>query len=292
MKVFVTGASGWVGSVIVRELVQRGHEVTGLIRSSAKESIVLEAGGATVLGTLDDHTLLKREASLADAVIHTAFSHDDFSKFAANADQDRRAIEVIGEALAGSDRPLIVTSGVAGLVKGRAAVESDVPPATDIHPRKSEVAARMLAANGVRVSTVRLPPSVHGVGDHGFVPMLADLARRTGVSAYIGEGENRWCATHRFDAGLAFVLVLEEGATKNAYHAVAEESVRFRDIAEMIGKQLGLPVESRDREHFGWFAGFAGMDAPASSVHTRALLNWSPTGPGLLNDLDQAAYFA
>lgn len=292
MKVFVTGASGWVGSVVVRELVRRGHEVTGLIRSPAKESIVVAAGGQPVLGTLDDHTLLKHEADGADAVIHTAFSHDDFAQFAANADQDRRAIEAMGEALAGSDRALIVTSGVAGLVKGRAAVETDVPPDTDFHPRKSEVAARMLAAKGVRVSTVRLPPSVHGVGDHGFVPMLADLARRTGVSAYIGDGDNRWCATHRFDAGLAYALVLEEGATRRAYHAVAEESVRFRDIAETIGKQLGLPVESRDREHFGWFAGFAGMDAPASSAETRALLNWSPTGPGLLDDLDQAAYFA
>ncbi|MGV3707941.1 MAG: SDR family oxidoreductase [Gemmatimonas sp.] len=291
MKVFVTGASGWVGSVVVRELVQRGHEVTGLIRSAARASIVEQAGGAPLLGTLDDHALLRDAALRADAVIHTAFSHDDFSKFADNAEQDRKAIEAMGSAMLGSDRMLIVTSGVAGLVKGGVATEHDFPPPTNIHPRKSEIAARALAEQGLRVSTVRLPPSVHGVGDHGFVPMLAALARQTGVSAYIGEGENRWCATHRFDAGKVYALTLEDGLSMSAYHAIAEEGVQFRDLATIIGKQLGLPVESRDREHFGWFAGFAGMDAPASSDITRARLSWTPTEPGILADLDQAAYF-
>jgi nucleoside-diphosphate-sugar epimerase len=291
MKVFVTGASGWVGSVGVRELVARGHAVTGLIRSAAKAPIVREAGGSAILGTLDDHVLLREAASNADAVIHTAFSHDDFSKFADNAEQDRRAIEAMGAAMLGSDRALIVTSGVAGLVKGGIATENDFPPPTDIHPRKSELAARALAEKGLRVSTVRLPPSVHGVGDHGFVPMLATLARKTGVSAYIGDGENRWCATHRFDAGKVYALALEDGVTMSAYHAIAEEGVRFRDIATIIGKQLGLPVESRERDHFGWFAGFAGMDAPASSEITRAHLNWIPSHAGILEDLDQAAYF-
>lgn len=290
MHVFVTGATGWVGSTIVQELLGAGHRVTGLARSEEKAR-PLAALGATVLrGSLDDLETLKAGAAGADAVIHTAFNHD-FSKFAANAQQDQRAIEALGAALEGSKRPLLVTSGVALLAQGRVATETDLPPSHASYPRKSEASARALATRGVHASTVRLAPSVHGVGDHGFVPILIKLAREKGVSGYIGDGLNRWPAVHRIDAGHLYRLALEQGATESAYHAVADEGVRFKDIAEVIGRRLGVPVESRSPEHFGWFADFAGMDMPASSERTRAVLGWKPTQSDLLVDLDQRAYF-
>jgi len=233
---------------------------------------------------------LRDAASSADAVIHTAFNHD-FSQFAANADQDKRAIETLGAALEGSDRPLLVTSGVALLAPGRVATEADVPAPNPSFPRQSEAAARSLAASGVRASTVRLSPSVHGLGDHGFIPILIGLAREKGVSAYLGEGRNRWPGVHRLDAGRLYRLILEHGTAEPAYHAVADEGVPFKQIAEVIGRQLGLPVEQRDREHFGWFADFAALDMPASSAHTRSLLGWTPTGPDLLTDIDQPGYY-
>ena len=291
MHVFVTGATGWVGSAVVEELVGAGHRVTGLARAEDKAA-ALAAGGAAVLrGTLDDLDMLREAASAADAVIHTAFNHD-FSRFAENAGQDRRAIEVLGRALEGSDRPLVVTSGVALLAPGRVANEADVAPSLPSFPRRSEAAARALAERGVRAATVRLAPSVHGLGDHGFVPILIALARETGVSAYLGEGLNRWPGVHRLDAARLYRLVLEQGCTESAYHAIADEGVAFREIAAVIGRRLGVPVEARGREHFGWFADFAGADMPASSERTRSLLGWAPTGPGLLADLDQPGYFA
>jgi nucleoside-diphosphate-sugar epimerase len=290
MHVFVTGATGWVGSAVVEELIGAGHRVTGLSRSEAKAT-ALAATGATVLrGTLDDFDLLRDTAQAADAVIHTAFSHD-FSNIAASAAQDVRAIETLGAALQGSERPLLVTSGVALLAPGRIGLETDVPPSNPNWPRKSEEAARALAARGVRAASVRLAPSVHGAGDHGFVPILIALAREKGVSAYIGDGLNRWPGVHRRDAAKLYRLALEQGATVPAYHAIAEEGVAFKDIAAVIGRRLGVAVEPRGPEHFGWLAGFAGADMPASSARTRALLGWTPTGPDLLSDIDQDAYY-
>lgn len=290
MHVFVTGATGWVGSAVVKELIGAGHRVTGLVRSADKAP-ALAATGATVLrGTLDDLDVLTSAAAGADAVIHTAFNHD-FSKFAENSEQDRRAIETLGAALEGSDRPLLVTSGVARLAPGRVGTEADMPVPHPSMPRKSEAAAQALAARGVRVATVRLAPSVHGLGDHGFIPILIRIARETGVSAYIGDGQNRWPGVHVQDAARLYRLALEHGVTERAYHAIADEGVAFRDIAEVIGRRLGVPVESRARDHFGWFGDFAGADMPASSSRTREVLGWDPTHAGLLQDIDQPGYF-
>jgi len=290
MRVFVTGATGWVGSAVVGELLGAGCQVTGLARSDDKAAALAATGAKVLRGTLDDLDALRSAASAADAVIHTAFNHD-FSKFAENAEQDRRAIETLGSALEGSDRPLLVSAGVALLAPGRVATEVDVPPFYPSFPRKSELAARALADRGVRAATVRLAPSVHGLGDHGFITILIGLAREKGVAAYIGQGLNRWPGVHRLDAGRLYRLALEQGATEPAYHAVADEGVPFKEIAEVIGRRLGAPVESRGREHFGWFADFAGADMPASSERTRSLLGWEPTGSDLLTDIDQPGYY-
>jgi nucleoside-diphosphate-sugar epimerase len=234
---------------------------------------------------------LRDAASGADAVIHTAFNHD-FSRFAENARQDQLAIETLGSALIGSDRPLIVTSGFALLAPGRIATEADLPASHPSYPRRSEAAAIALAERGVRAASVRLAPSVHGLGDHGFIPFLIGLAREKGLSGYIGDGLNRWPGVHRLDAARLYRLALEQGVTEPAYHATADEGVAFKDIAAVIGRRLGVPVESRSREHFGWFADFAGADIPASSARTQSLLGWEPTGPDLLSDIDQPGYYA
>jgi hypothetical protein len=231
---------------------------------------------------------LRSGAAQSDAVIHTAFNHD-FSKFAENCAEDRRAIEALGAVLEGSDRPLLVTSGVALLAPGRTATEEDVPPFNSpTYPRKSEAATAALKELGVRASTVRLAPSVHGHGDHGFVPILIGIARAKGVSAYIGEGRNRWPAVHR--------LALERGVEAGPFHAVAEDGVPFKTIAEVIGRRLNIPVVSKSpeeaAEHFGWFAMFAGIDAATSSARTRSQLGWTPDQPGLIADIDHPAYFA
>jgi len=291
MRVFVTGATGWVGSAVVEDLIAAGHQVTGLARAEDKAAILAATGAAVVRGTLDDLDLLRNAASAADAVIHTAFNHD-FSRFAENAQQDQRTIELLGGVLEGSDRPLIVTSGVALLAPGRVATEADLPPSDPSYQRQSEATARALAQRGVRAATVRLAPSVHGQGDHGFIPILIGMARATGVSAYIGEGLNRWPGVHRLDAARLYRLALESGLSEPAYHAIADEGVAFRQIASVIGRRLGLPVESRGPEHFGWFAGFAGADMPASSERTRSRLGWTPNGPDLLSDIDQPGYYA
>lgn len=288
MHVFVTGATGWVGSAIVDDLIAAGHEVTGLVRSDAKAAELAAAGGRPFRAALDNLDALYVAASAADAVIHTAFNHD-FSKFAANAREDEAAIEAMGRALEGGERPLLVTSGLARLAPGRLAIEADIPDPAGV--RRTEVAARAMAERGVRVSSVRLAPSVHGLGDHGFVPILIGIARETGVSAYLGEGDNRWPGVHRLDAARLYRLALEQGATEPVYHAVADEAVPFKAIAEVIGRRLGLPVEPRGREHFGWFADFAGADMAASSRRTRQVLGWTPVWPDLLSDLDQPGYF-
>lgn len=291
MQVFVTGATGWVGSAVVQELLDAGHQVTGLARSEAKAATLAATGATVRLGTLDDLDLLRSAAAQADAVIHTAFNHD-FTRFAESARQDERVIDTLGTALAGSRRPMIVTSGVALVAPGRLATEADPPPSDPSFPRKSEVAAIALAARGVHAATVRLAPSVHGSGDYGFIPMLVRVAREQGVSAYIGEGLNRWPGVHRLDAARLYRLALEHGVTESAYHAIADEGVQFKDIAAVIGRRLGIPVESRDAAHFGWLGKFVAADMPASSAHTRSILGWAPTGPGLLADIDQDAYYA
>jgi nucleoside-diphosphate-sugar epimerase len=288
MRVFVTGAAGFVGSAVVQELLAHGHEVLGLSRSEAGLAQLEAAGAEAVFGTLDDHDVLTRSASACDGVIHTAFNHD-FSKFAENAQQDGRAIGVLGAALEGTTKPILVTSGTAMLASGRMATEEDRPGGHS--PRISEPSADALVAKGVRASVVRLAPTTHGAGDHGFVPMLIDLAREKGVAAYIGEGDNRWSAVHRGDAARLYRLAIERGAGGERYHAVAEEAVPMKMIAAAIGKGLGLPVESRPAEHFGWFAMFAGMDAATSAAWTRETLGWTPTGPSLAEDLENAGYF-
>lgn len=288
MRVFVTGATGFVGSAVVQELLGHGHQVLGLSRSDVGVAQLQAAGARAVLGTLDDHDVLTRGAAACDGVIHTAFNHD-FSKFAENAQQDGRAIAVLGAALEGTTKPILVTSGTAMLASGRMATEEDRPGGHS--PRISEPSADALVARGVHASVVRLAPTTHGAGDHGFVPMLIGLAREKGVSAYIGEGDNRWSAVHRRDAARLYRLALERGAKGERYHAVAEEAVPMKTIAEAIGKGLGVPVESRAAEHFGWFAMFAGMDAATSAAWTRETLDWTPTGPSLAEDLETAGYF-
>ena len=289
MRVFVTGATGFVGSAVVQELLSAGHQVMGLARSDEGAAKLASAGAEVVRGSLEDLEGLKAAAARSDGVAHLAFNHD-FSQYAKNADDDRKAIEAMGSVLEGSDRPLLVTSGVALLAQGRLATEQDRPVAHGALPRASEAAAGALAARGVKASSVRLPPTTHGHGDKGFVSYLIDAARRNGASAYVGEGQNRWPATHRRDAAKVYRLALEHGRADGPYHAIAEEGVTMKAIAEVIGRKLGLPTLSltpeQAGEHFGWFAMFTAADVPASSQHTRALLGWTPTEPGLLEDLE------
>jgi nucleoside-diphosphate-sugar epimerase len=292
MRVFVTGATGFIGSAIVRDLLGAGHQVLGLARSDAGAASVAAAGVQVHRGSLDDLDSLRRGAAEADGVIHTAFIHD-FANYAASVEADRRAIETLGAALAGTNRPLVVTSGTLLVSPGRVATEEDaVAPGG---PRISEQAALPLAAKGVRVSVVRLPPSVHGEGDHGFVPALIGIARDKRVSAYIGDGNNRWPAVHRLDAAQLFRLALEKAPAGAKLHGVADEGVPTRDIAAVIGRRLNVPVVAKSREeaadHFGWLAAFFSVDGPASSAPTRARMGWSPVQPSLLLDIDQPYYF-
>jgi nucleoside-diphosphate-sugar epimerase len=295
MRVFVTGATGFVGSAIVADLIAAGHGVLGLARSDEAAAKLWAAGAEVHRGDLEDLDSLQKGAAATDGVIHTGFIHD-FARFKDVCDIDGRAIAALGSALAGTDKPMIVTAGVALLASGRLATEQDAGPAPSYdYPRMSEQAAAEASARGVRVSVVRLSPSVHGDGDHGFVPMLINIAREKGISAYIGEGANRWAAVPRLDAATLFRLALEKEIAGANYHGVAEEGIAFRDIAEAIGRGLNLRVVSiapeRAADHFGWFTGFAGLDCPASSAQTRAQLGWQPTRAGLINDLNQGRYF-
>lgn len=293
MRVFVTGATGFVGTAVLQELTEAGHQVLGLARSEESAKALTAAGAQVHRGSLDDLESLRSGAVAADGVIHTAFIHD-FNNYGPAAEADRRAIEILGVALAGSDRPLIVTSGtLLAQARGPLATEEDAHDPN--FPRKSEEVALALAARGVHASVLRLPPSVHGKGDHGFVPRLIALAREKGTSAFIADGLNRWPAVHRVDAAHLYRLALEKNSAGAIYHSVGDEGVATREIAEVIGRHLKVPVVSKSpveaADHFGWIAHFFGIDGPASSARTRELLGWLPRQPGLIADLDQPYYF-
>jgi nucleoside-diphosphate-sugar epimerase len=293
MRVFVTGATGFIGTAVVRELVDAGHQVLGLVRSDAGAKSLVSAGADVHRGSLEDLESLRSGATAADGVIHTAFIHD-FSNYGPAAETDRRAIETLGSALVGSDRPVIVTSGTL-LVQRQGSLATEEDAHNPSFPRKSEEAALGLAARGVRASVLRLPPSVHGNGDHGFVPRLISIAQEKGVSAFIGDGLNRWPAVHRLDAAHLYRLVLEKGTAGASYHGVADEGVPTREIAAAIGRGRNVPVVRVSREeaadHFGWLAHFFGVDAPASSALTQERLGWRPVQPGIIADLNAEHYF-
>lgn len=295
MRVFVTGASGFVGSAIVQELLQAGHQVLGLARSDSAAGKLIQAGAEVHRGDLNDLDSIRQGTEHCDAVIHTAFNHD-FSRFKANCEDDRQVILAIGSALAGSGRPLVITSGVGILHYDRLVTEEDQPAAADVTPRAaSEEAAHTVAAQGVNTYIVRLPPTVHGAGDHGFIPMVIGMDKEKGESAYIGAGNNRWPAVHRLDAAVLYRLIIEKQPQQKVFHAVAEEGILFREIAAAIGQGLQLPTVSKtgaDAEaHFGWFTHFAGMDCPSSSKQSRESLGWEPVQQGLMADLASGVYF-
>ncbi|AUG53229.1 SDR family oxidoreductase [Thalassospira marina] len=295
MRVFVTGATGFVGSAVVQELRTRGHSVLGMVRSDKSAQALAKTGADIHRGDITDLESLRKGAAECEAVIHTAFNHD-FSKFAENCENDRHAIAAMGEVLAGSSRPFVVTSGIGLLSTDGIATEDDFSSNAKNPRVASEQATLALREKGVRASLMRLPPSVHGAGDHGFVPILIGLARQKGMAAYIEDGQNMWPAVHRFDAAKAYCDAIEAKDILPVYHAVGEEGIPFKDIASTIGAGLDVPVKSLTREeaadYFTWFAHFAGISIRASAAKTSANLGWAPGGPGLLDDMRNTDYFA
>jgi nucleoside-diphosphate-sugar epimerase len=305
MRIFVTGASGWIGSAVVPELLESGHQVVGLARSDASAAALTAAGAEVLRGSIDDLDQLQAAAAASDGVIHLAFKHElAFSgDFQGAADADRRAVESFGEALAGSEKPFVIASGILGIAPGRVATEQDghgsrPDAAWGSGPLTRWETAELtlsLASRGVRSSIVRLAPTNHGEGDNGFMATLVAIAREKGVSGYIGDGANRWTAVHRLDSAHLFRLALEQAPAGSTLHGIADEGVAIRDIAEVIGRHLDVPVVSISPddagEHFTWLAGFLGLDSPASSAFTRELLGWQPAQPGLIEDLDEGHYF-
>ena len=296
MRVFLTGANGWVGSVIARDLLDAGHSVVGLVRSKQKGEALAAAGGTPLLGSLSDLDVLRKGAGDADGVIQTAFGLD-ISKIVELSEEDRQAIETFGGVFAGSDRPIVVTGGVGLLPRGETFREdSPPPPIIPEFPRASEQTAFALADRGLRASVVRLPRSVHGIGErHGFVPGLAAIAREKGISGYVGDGQNLWPSVQRLDAARVFRLALERGGRNEAFHAVAEQGVPFRLIAEAIGRQVGVCAKSQTPEqaeaHFGGFAMWVAGNGAASSEKTRAVLGWQPSEIGIIADIDRPDYY-
>ncbi len=305
MRVFVTGASGWIGSAVVPELLGAGHQVVGLARSDASAAALAATGAEARRGSLDDLETLRDEAAASDGVVHLAFKHDlaFTGGFQAAADADRRAVEIFGDTLAGSDRPFVMASGTLWVAPGRLATERDGHGGDEAAglgdgPRtrwQTSELALGFADRGIRSSILRLPPTVHGDGDHGFMATIVGVARDKGVSAYIGDGTNRWPAVHRLDAARLFLRALDGAPAGSTLHAVADDGVPVREIAEVIGRHLNVPLASIPQDeaadHFSWLAAFLGVDAPASSALTRELLDWHPTQPGLIADLEQGHYF-
>jgi nucleoside-diphosphate-sugar epimerase len=294
MRVFMTGASGWIGSAVVPELLSAGHDVVGLARSDDSAAALVAGGAEAYRGSLDDPTGLREGVANCDGVVHLGYNHD-FSQIAAAANTDRLVVEAFGSVLENSDRPFVVAGGVLGLAPGRVVTEDDVVE-VGLHPRIANVQYVLtLAGKGVRSSCVRFAPTVHGDGDHGFIATLVAIARAKGASGYIGDGANNWPAVHRQDAARLVRLALEGAAAGCSVHAVAEPGIPTKTIAEAIGAGLGLPVVSIPSddaaEHFGWMSRFFGMDATASNTITRELLDWQPTRQGLLEDLSEGHYF-
>jgi len=292
MRVFITGATGHVGTAVTNELIAHGHQVIGLARSDASAAKLDAAGAEALRGELRDLEVLTKGARDADGVIHCGFIHD-FSNFAASVEIDRVAIETLGAALRGTGKPLIVTAGLAGIAPGRIATEED--ELAPVIPRVSEPTALRLVEEGVKAMVVRLPPSTHGAHDHGFVASLIQFARNAGAAAYVGEGANRWSAGHVLDAARVYRLALEKGTAGARYHVVGDEGIPVRTIAETIGRKLGLPVKSVTTDeppaYLSWLTPFFQLDAAASAALTRQRLGWAPAQMGLLSDMETGTYF-